>query len=130
MALATNVLALPLAHVIFAVSNNEDWIDTLVFMVSDSGPPLEQLDLRGIDFTMHLRRQPALPEIVLGASTLDQTLFVGSPPDYGYLIFYVPEETMRSLWAGQYVGDIVANDADFQRVCMTVEVTILEGITR
>lgn len=126
----TNVLALPLAHLVMEVSNNEDWIDSLVFMVSDSGPPLEQMNLRGISFTMHLRRRPEIHEIVLAASTLDQTLFIGSPPNVGYLIFYVQEETMRSLWPGTYVGDIVASDASFQRVCLTVECNILEGITR
>jgi hypothetical protein len=128
--MATNVLALPLVHVMFAVSNNEDWIDTLVYMVSDSGPPLEQLNLRGITFNLHLRRRPEINELVLGASTLDQRIFIGSPPDYGYIIFYVQEETMRSLWPGVYVGDVVASDADFQRVTMTVEVTIIEGIYR
>jgi hypothetical protein len=127
---STNVLALPLAHVVIEAANNEDWIDTLVFMVSDSGPPLEQLDLSGIAFEMHLRRRPEIHEIVLDASTLDRTLFIGSPPDFGYLIFFVPRETMQTLWAGKYVGDIVARDADFERVCLTVEMTVLEGITR
>lgn len=126
----TNVLALPLAHLIIEVSNNADWIDTLVFMVSDSGPPLEQLDLRGVDFEMHLRRRPEIHEIVLDASTKARTMFVGSPPDVGYLIFYVPRDTMQTLWAGKYVGDIVARDADFERVCLTVEMTVIEGITR
>jgi hypothetical protein len=130
MATLTNVLALPLAHLTIEVANNEDWIDTLVFMVSDSGPPLEQMDLRGINFEMHLRRRPEIPEIVLQASTRERTLYIGSYPDVGYLIFYVPEETMRPLWPGQYVGDIRAFDADFQRVCLTVDLTILEGITR
>jgi hypothetical protein len=130
MAMPTNVLALPLSHVVMEASNNEDWIDTLVFLVSDSGPPLEQLDLRGIGFTMHLRRRPEIHEIVLAASTIDRTLFIGSPPNIGYLIFYVPEDTMRTLWPGQYVGDVVANDASFERVCLTLDVTILEGITR
>lgn len=130
MAMPTNVLALPLAHVIFEVSNNSDWIDTLVFMVSDSGPPLEQLDLSGIAFEMHLRRRPEIHELVLSASTLDRTLLIGSPPNVGYLIFYVPRETMQSLWPGAYVGDIVASDASFERVCITTEVTIIEGITR
>jgi hypothetical protein len=57
-------------------------------------------------------------------------LFIGSPPDFGYLIFYVPRETMQGLWAGKYVGDIKARDATFERVCLTVEMTVLEGITR
>lgn len=130
MALPTNILALPLAHVVMAVSNNEDWIDSLVFMVTDSGPPLDQLDLRGISFTMHLRRRPEVHEIVLAASTLDRTLNVGSPPDVGYLIFYVPRETMQALWPGVYVGDVRANDRDFERIALTVELTVIEGITR
>jgi hypothetical protein len=132
VALPTNVLAFPLAHVVFEVANNEDWIDTFVVLVSDSGPPLEQMDLRGIAFDLTLRRRPELNEIVLAASssTLDQRLFIGSPPDVGYLIVYVPEAAMRDLWPGQYVGDIVASDASFQRVALTLDVTVLEGITR
>jgi hypothetical protein len=132
MAMPTNVLALPLAHLLIEVANNENWIDTLVFMVSDTGPPPDQLDLRGISFQMHLRRRPEIHEIVLEASTLTRTLFIGSPPNVGYLIFYVPEETMRTLWAGKYVGDVVARDASFRggRVVLTIELTVLEGITR
>jgi hypothetical protein len=132
MAMPTNVLALPLAHLTIEVTNNADWIDSLVFMVSDSGPPLEQMDLRGISFEMHVRRRPEIHEIVLQASTTDRTMFIGSPPDIGYLIFFVPQEIMRTLWAGKYVGDVVARDASFPggRVVMTVELTILEGITR
>jgi hypothetical protein len=132
MAMQTNVLALPLAHLMIEVSNNEDWIDSLVFMVSDSGPPLDQLDLRGISFVMHIRRRPEIHEIVLEASTKDRTLYIGSPPNVGFLIFYVPAETMKGLWAGRYVGDIVASDASFPngRVCMTIDLTVLEGITR
>jgi hypothetical protein len=126
----TNVLALPLAHLIITVSNNADWIDSLVFLVSDSGPPLEQMDLRGISFEMHIRRRPEIHEIVLAASTKDRTMFVGSPPNVGYLIFYVPQETMKTLWAGKYVGDIVASDASFERQVLTIELEITEGITR
>jgi hypothetical protein len=130
MAMPTNVLALPLANIVMEASNNEDWIDSLVYLVSDTGPPLEQLDLRGISFEMHIRRRPELNEIVLAASSLTQSLLVGSPPNYGHLIFYVPEVTMRGLWPGRYVGDVRASDASFQRINLTVELTVLEGITR
>jgi hypothetical protein len=132
MAMPTNVHALPLAHLVVEVANNEDWIDSLVFLVSDSGPPPDQLDLYGIDFRMHLRRRPEIHEIVLEASTAGGTMFKGSPPNVGYLIFYVPQETMKGLWAGKYVGDVVASDASFPggRVCMTVDFTVHEGITR
>jgi hypothetical protein len=134
MAMPTNVLALPLAHLVIEVANNEDWIDTLVFLVADSQPtpPYDQLDLRGISFEMHLRRRPEIHEIVLAASTVERSLLIGSPPNFGYLIFYVPEETMRTLWAGRYVGDIVARDASFRggRVVLTIDLEVIEGITR
>jgi hypothetical protein len=127
--LATNILALPLAHLVIEVANNEDWVDSLVFVVSGTDPP-EQLDLRGIAFEMHIRRQPEVHEIVLDASTADRRLSVGSPPNIGFLIFYVPQETMKGLWAGKYVGDVRARDLNFERVVFTVELTVIEGITR
>jgi hypothetical protein len=126
----TNVLALPLAHLVIEVANNEDWIDSLVFMVSDSGPPLEQLDLRGVAFEMHIRRRPQDNEIVLHGSTADGRLSIGSAPNLGFLIFFVREPIMRQLWPGQYVGDVRASDANFERVCLTVDLTIIDGITR
>jgi hypothetical protein len=127
--MATNVLALPLAHLVIEVANNEDWVDSLVYVVSETEPP-EQLDLRGIAFEMHIRRQPEIHEIVLAASTLDRRLSIGSVPNVGHLIFFVPQDVMKGLWAGKYVGDIRARDANFERVAFTVELTILEGITR
>jgi hypothetical protein len=127
--MATNILALPLAHLVIEVANNEDWIDSLVYVVSETDPP-EQLDLRGIAFEMHVRRQPEIHEVVLDASTADGRLSIGAPPHTGHLIFYVRQEVMRGLWAGKYVGDIRASDRNFQRVALTVELTVLEGITR
>jgi len=125
----TNVLALPLAHLVIEVANNEDWIDSLVYVVSDTDPP-EQLDLRGLDFEMHIRRQPEVHEIVLAASTRDGGLSIGAPPNVGHLIFFVREQVMRGIWAGRYVGDILARDANFERVALTIDLTVLEGITR
>ena len=37
--LQTNILALPLAHLVIEVGNNEDWIDSLVYIVSGTDPP-------------------------------------------------------------------------------------------
>jgi hypothetical protein len=126
----TNILALPLAHLVIEVGNNEDWIDSLVYLVTDSGDPLEQLDLSGISFEMHIRRRPEIHEIVLAASTADGGLSLGAPPNIGHLIFFVPESVMRGLWAGKYVGDIRARDASFDRIAFTLELTVIEGITR
>jgi hypothetical protein len=127
--LQTNILALPLAHLVIEVGNNEDWIDSLVYIVSGTDPP-EQLDLRGISFEMHIRRQPEVHEIVLAASTAERSLSIGAPPNVGHLLFFVREQVMRGLWAGRYVGDIRARDASFDRVAFTLELTVIEGITR
>ena len=129
--LQTNVLALPLAHVLFSVSNNEDWIDSLVFMVSDSGPPLEQLDLRGITFS-HAPAPPA-----------------GDPRDRARRLD-ARQDIVHRLAAGRGLSDIstcprkpcvacglapmsaTSSPAmpTFSACTMTVEVTIIEGVTR
>lgn len=130
--MATNILALPLANVSFAISNNEDWIDSLVYMLrSETGDPSsDQLDLRGISFEMELRRAPPDHEVILQASTADGTLSIGAAPNVGYLIWYVPLATMQYIAAGNYVGDVRARDDEFERVCLTLDVTINQGITR
>ena len=93
--------------------------------------PLDnQLDIRGISFEMHIRRQPLIPEVVFSASTDDNSIVIGSPPNYGYLFFYVRESVMRTLWPGRYVGDVRAKDERFTRVALTIDLTILEGVTR
>jgi hypothetical protein len=134
--MASNILALPLTNVTFVVSNNEDWIDALLYAVApDPGapptnaPPV-QLDIRGINFQMELRRAPPDNEVILEASSSERTLYVGSPPNYGYLIWYIPVETMKYINAGEYVGDVIANDGDFERRVLGLTVTINEGITR
>jgi hypothetical protein len=58
----TNILALPLVQLEVETGNNEDWIDSILFLVApddpDNPPPTApQLDLRGIDFEMEIRRE-------------------------------------------------------------------------
>ena len=127
----TNILALPLTAVTVETSNNEDWIDSIVFLV-DSLDPItgEQLDLRGIYFEMEVRRAPPLHEIILSASTKDGRLSIGSAPDYGYLIIFVPLSAMALQQPGAYVGDIRAQDDNYNRVCIQIDLKITEGITR
>jgi hypothetical protein len=136
--MASNILALPLTTLSFVVSNNEDWIDALLYAVANNpnlpappvGTPPVQLDLRGINFQMELRRSPPEHEVILEASTAERTLYVGSPPNYGFLIWVIPVETLKYIEAGDYVGDVIANDGDFLRRVLDLTVTIQEGITR
>jgi hypothetical protein len=123
---------MPLIDLQVQTSNNEDWIDSIVYYV-DTGvsPPTDQLDIRGIIFEMEIRRSATDHEVVLSASTANGTLQVGMPPDFGYFLFQIPVTQMLIMRAADtYVGDIVARDMFFTRQIMTVELTVTEGITK
>jgi hypothetical protein len=125
----TNILALPLVHLTVDTGNNEDWLDSLKYVVSDTDD--SQLDLRGIVFAMEVRRTADDTEVVLRASTDDGKLHIGIPPDYGFLIIEVPVEEMQYKRPGSYVADIVGREGDnYTRVCITIDLTIVEGVTR
>ena len=130
----TNILALPLVTATIITGNNEDWVDTIQYTVDNgSGAPssFPQLDLRGIDFLMEIRHQAADNEVVIQASTMDGTMAIGAPPNYGFLIIYVPlAEVMMYKEPGSYVGDIVAMDGNFTITAIQINLTIFEGVTR
>jgi hypothetical protein len=129
----TNILAIPLVSLIAETSNNEDWIDSLRYLVDEEGietEELDQLDLRGISFEMETRRYAEDHEVVLRASTEDGTLSIGLPPNYGYLLINIPRSTMHSMIAGAYVADVVASAEGLYRVVIKMSLTIVEGITK
>jgi hypothetical protein len=122
----TNILALPLAHLEIETGNNEDWIDTIAYVT----PEDLQVDIRGINFEMEIRRRPEANEVILRATTDNQWLAIGAVPNIGHLIICVPEREMRGQFAGTYVGEIRANDNRFFRRCVTIDLTIVEGIAK
>lgn len=122
----TNILALPLAHLTIETGNNEDWVDVISYVTPDDQP----VDLRGIDFEMEIRRRPEVSEVVLRATSANQWLSIGAVPRHNYLVIYVPESEMRGHFAGQYVGDIRAKDARFFRRIVTIDLAIVQGITK
>lgn len=123
-----DVRTLPFAHLIIETGTNEDWIDVLRYDYTDEVD--EQLDLRGIHFEMHLRRSSVDREIIVGLSTIDRSLLIGPPPNWGCLFFYVPEEVMKTKFPGEYVGDVRASKGSLTQVCLTVDLTLKLGITR
>lgn len=128
----TNLLALPLVSLTIETGNSEDWIESIKYVVDTGGDPLTfpQVDLRGIDFTMEIRRTAPSHEVVLSATSDDGSLAVGEPPDYGYLIINVRYDEMKPLQAGSYVGDIRGRDDKYTRICIQINLTIFDGITR
>jgi hypothetical protein len=130
----TNILALPVVQAVIDTGNNEDWIDTILFLVDNgSGDPttMSQLDLRGMDFQMEIRRAVGDNEVIIEASTMAGTMAIGAPPNFGFLIIYVSlDEVMQYKEAGSYIGDIVAFDGAFQRRCVLIDLNIVEGVTR
>jgi hypothetical protein len=129
----TNVLALPLIAAAISTGNNEDWVDSFKFVVDDGTglavDAMPQLDLRGIIFEMEVRRAVGDSEVVLAASTVSGSLFVGQPPDFGFLVINVLLAEMQNMLAGTYVADIIGRDNFNQRVAIQIDLTIFEGIT-
>jgi hypothetical protein len=126
----SNILAMPLVELAVETSNNEDWIDSIVYYVDTGDVPPPQLDIRGIVFEMEIRRSALEHEVMLSASTENGTLKVGAPPDFGYFLFNIPVTHMTKMIAGNYVGDVTARDGFYTRLIATVALTVIEGITK
>lgn len=130
----TNLLAMPLVMMVVETGTNEDWVDSIKFVVDDGsgGSPdsLPQLDLRGIDFEMEIRRSAPDHEVIITASTANEKIMIGDPPDFGYLLLNIPTSEMKTQEPGPYVADIVGSDIANRRVIAQITLTIIEGITR
>jgi hypothetical protein len=130
---SSNLLAMPAVEIAVITGNNEDWIDSVLFLVDDGSgntAGMPQLDLTGIKFDMELRATVEDHEVVIRASTADGTLRVGDPPNFGYLLIGIEHETMKMVAAGTYVGDIVGTDAMSVRRVVAIDLQVVEGITR
>jgi hypothetical protein len=126
----SNILAMPLVELAVETSNNEDWVDSIVYYVDTGDIPPPQLDIRGIVFEMEIRRSASDHEVLLSASTANETLKIGAVPDFGYLLFNIPVTLMLRLIAGKYVGDITARDGQYTRTIATIGLTVVEGVTK
>jgi hypothetical protein len=125
------LLAMPLIQLNIEVSSNEDWLDSILYCVPPpNDPTAPQLDLRGIDFEMEVRRTPDDHEVMLSCSTAEGSIEIGLPPNYGYMIIFKQQEFMGTLAPGDYVADIIGNDGSYQRRVAMVALTVDEGITR
>ena len=134
---------MPLCAVVVQTGTNEDWIDSIKFLV-DSGTgvapsALPQLDLRGIVFEMEVRRTPPDHQVVINATTEDGSIIIGTPPDYGFMTINVDLDEMKIQQPGSYVADIIGKQyvgeapnltLEHQRVVCTIDLTIVQGITR
>jgi hypothetical protein len=125
----SNLLAMPLVTLALVTGNKEDWIDSVKFLIETGEPVLPQLDLRNIIFEMEVRRAAGEHEVVLSASTANDTLQIGTAPDYGFLIIAIPIETMSKMTAANYIGDITGRDDLNTRVIAKIFLTITDGLT-
>jgi hypothetical protein len=127
--LTTNLLAMPFVQMSATTGNNEDWIESILFLI-EAPEPMPQLDLTGIKFDMEVRRTPKDHEVIIRASTEDGTLSIGEPPNTGYLLLNINHEQMMQQIAGAYVADIVGTDELTIRRVIGIDLTIIDGITR
>ena len=102
--------------------------NSLLYLVGDTAGP--QLDLRGIRFQMEIRHRADDAEVVIEGSTDDGRIRIGDFPDFGFLIINVDNSEMLTKRPGLYVGDIVASDELFTRRTVTIDLTIIEGVTK
>jgi hypothetical protein len=128
--MTTNLLAMPLVNMQVITGTNEDWVDSIKFVVDDGSGDPPQLDLTGIKFDMEVRRQPPDNEVVLRASTDDGTLAVGEAPNFGFLLINISHEQMKIIKPDSYTADIVGTDGDVIRRCIVIDLEIALGITR
>ena len=131
--MATNILALPLVQILVSTGNNEDWIDSLKYAVEQSVGTIDdwpQVDLRGIDFEMEIRRLAESHEVIVNANSKDGTLAIGAPPNFGFLLIHVPYSEMKEKSSGSYVGDIRATADGNERIIVQIELDIFEGVTK
>lgn len=129
----SNLLAIPICELVVETGTNEDWVDAIKFIVddgSDMPEEMPQLDLRNIHFEMEVRRSAPDHQVVVNASSDDGSIMVGDAPDFGFLIIHVDLEEMKIQQPGQYVADIIGTDDSAQRVIATIDLTIVQGITR
>jgi len=130
----SNLLAMPMVILGVETGNNEDWIDSILFVIDDgSNNPesMPQLDLTGITFEMEVRRFAGDPEVIVAASTGSGSLLIGAAPNFGFLLFNVLEPDMKRVRAGNYVADVIGRDGvNIRRVIRVDPLVIVDGITR
>lgn len=117
----------------FAISTNEDWVDTLVFTeIPEGEEEAEPLDLAGTSFLMHLRTLPTRLATVLVLSTGNGRIIIEpDEEDVGKLTFHVPQETVDDIDPGTYVHDIVWTLADGREINFAEgTLTVKLGVTR
>lgn len=125
---STNLLAMPLVEISVRTGNNEDWVDSMVFLVDEETGA--QLDISGIKFEMEIRRAAPDHEVILSASTANGTLQTGDAPNVGFLIINLPLAEMKTKFPGNYFGDIRGTDDQHTRVVVSVILEIFEGLTK
>jgi hypothetical protein len=132
----SNILALPLVTIQATTPTNGDWVDSIKYVVSPGGSApgdpstWPEMDLRGISFWMEVRRSADDSEVILVLSTDNRKLAIGAFPNVGYLLFYVTAQEMSSKEPGSYVADMVANDGEFTRKVIDMQLTITDGVTQ
>ena len=124
---------MPLVSMEVVTGTNEDWIDSIKFVVDDgSGLPEDfpQLDLTGIEFHMEVRRLPPDNEVVIRGTTTDGTLAIGAAPNYGYLLINIDYKHMGIVRPQKYVADITGRDGETVRRVALIDLEVVFGVTK
>jgi hypothetical protein len=121
----TNILVLPLASAPIAIANNEDWLDSVIFVDEDE----IAISLVGIEFTFTVRRVVADTNLLLTGGTVAGTMLNGGAT--GILSWRVPVETMlNAIPFGPNVYDVRAHADGFVRRVIAGSLQFEQGVDR
>ena len=116
----------------FAVSTNEDWVDTIAIVEDPGGEDEGPADLTGSSFLMHVRKTAPTLAVMLILSTDNGRLIIEpGEEDAGKLTFYVAQDVIESIDPGTYVHDVVWTLPDGREVNFadgTLQIAL--GVTR
>lgn len=120
----------------FAVSTNEDWVDTIAVVENQGEEDELPYDLTGSSLRMHIRSAAEKLKVLLELSTDNGLLIIepaeGGDPYPNKFTVFVPQQTVDDLKPGNsYVYDIVWEKPDgrlINFIAGTIAVNL--GITR
>ncbi len=124
----TAILALPPISGSLTIMTNADFLQVWEFT---AGSPPAAIDLTGIGFRMQVRLASDLTQIGLDLGLDDGGLIAGGAA--GTLMIWSPKEANRTLAAGAWVADLLA-EGDGLTINLfssgPLAVTVVQGITQ
>jgi hypothetical protein len=119
---------LPLLQWDQETGNNEDWRNSIMFMMEND---IDPFDLTGILFTCHVRQDPGLLVVRLAFdSSLSPAGWLINGLGDGTISMKVPASQMRRLDPDTYEYDVVGTADGITARVITGNLVVVQGLTK